>query len=494
MIIFDLFKQQWQQGIRARGFYKNLLVNIIMGAFALYMAGALLLFGFFLGDLLAEADTSLNPVELLNSAMLWLVVGGVLFRFLIQQLNTLNLPTYQMLPVKRSSLVNFLILKPLISPLNYISLLFIVPFAAQTITPYYNGTVAFQFILCFVFIIWFNSLFAAFLKRKLGSKIWSMFLLISVVAILIGLEYFQWFSLTTISGIVFNFIIQHIYGCLLLLVLPLVGFLLNKWFFAQNYYLERFHKTAKQDTISTRNLSFLDKFGVIGDLISLELKLLYRHKRTKSMIYVSVLFLLYGLIFYTDDIYKEVPSMLFFCALFSTGFMTLMYGQWVISWDSTHFDSLMTKNIPIHSYLQANFYLMMTFNVISFVLTMPYFFFGEHIIYLHISAFLFNTGISIPILLYFATYNRKRIELSQGSAFNYQGTTLKNFLIMLPVMLVPILILSIVSVLSNQTIALWAISIIGLIGIILHKPIISLCVKQFNTQKYKIAAGFREHE
>ena len=132
MIIFDLFKQQWQQGIRARGFYKNLLVNIIMGAFALYMVGALLLFGFFLGDLLATADTSLNPVELFNSAMLWLIVGGVFFRFFIQQLNTLNLPAYQMLPVKRSSLVNFLILKPLISPLNYISLLLIIPFAIRT--------------------------------------------------------------------------------------------------------------------------------------------------------------------------------------------------------------------------------------------------------------------------------------------------------------------------------------------------------------------------
>ena len=186
--------------------------------------------------------------------------------------------------------------------------------------------------------------------------------------------------------------------------------------------------------------------------------------------------------------------MLFFAAIFMTGFMMIMYGQWVISWDSTHFDALMTKNIPIRSYIDANYYLMAAFNVISFVLTTPYLFFGVEIAYLQIAAFLFNIGINIPILLYFAPYNRKRIELSQGTAFNYQGTTFKSFLIMLPVLLIPMIIVGVLSSIFNTMVALWTIAILGILGLVCHKPILSLCVKQFNTQKYKMAQGFREHE
>jgi hypothetical protein len=495
MVVFDLFKQQFKQGIRSRGFYKNMIINIIMGLFSLYMAAMLLFIGFFLGDLLTKMDTKLNPVELFNGVMLWLIIIAVLFRFFIQQLNTMNLPAYQMLPIKRSSLINFLILKPLLSPFNYITLLLVIPFAAKTIPLYYNGLVAFQFVINFIFIIWFDSLFAAFLKRKFGPKIWSIFILLGIIAVLGVLEYFQWFSLFNISLIVFNFLIQNIFGSLLLLLLPLGGFLLNKWFFARNYYPESFNKISiKQETTSTASLSFLDRFGIIGDLISVELKMLLRHKRTKSLIYLSVFFLFYGLIFYTNDLYGGRIGMLFFCALFVTGFMMMMYGQWVISWDSTHFDALMTKNIPVRSYINANYYLLAAFNIASFVLTMPYFYFGKHIVYMHIAAFLFNTGISIPVLLYFATFNRKRIELSQANAFNYQGTTFKNFLIIIPILLIPLIIVGILSVIFNDTVALWTIAIIGLLGLCFHKPILNLCVKQFNAQKYNLAQGFREKE
>ena len=495
MLIFDFFKQQWKQDIRARGFYKNLVTNIIMGAFALYMASMFLILGFFMGDMLEEIDTALNPVEVFNGAILWIVIIGVFFRFFIQQLNTMNLPTYQMLPIKRSTFLNFLILKPLLSPFNYLTLLLIIPFAVKSATYYCNGVVAFQLVVNFVFIIWFNSLFAAFLKRKFGSNILSFFIFLAIIGIFVGLEYFGWFSLSNVSAVIFNFLTQNILFSLLLLLLPVGGFLLNKWFFAQNFYIETFNKKiTKQENISTTSLSFLDRFGVIGDLISLELKLILRHKRTKSMMYVSILFLFYGLIFYTNDAYTNMSWMLFFAALFITGFMMIMYGQWVISWDSTHFDSLMTKNIPIRSYIKANYYLLAAFNIVCFVLTTPYFLFGEHIMYLHIAAFLFNIGINIPVLLYFATYNRKRIELSQGTAFNYQGTTFKSFLIMIPVLMIPIIIVTLFSVIFNEKIALWTISMIGLIGLFLHKPILSLCVKQFNAQKYKLAEGFREKE
>ena len=232
---------------------------------------------------------------------------------------------------------------------------------------------------------------------------------------------------------------------------------------------------------------------MIGELISMEIKLILRHKRPKSTLMVSCFFIFYGLLFYTNDIYAKNFGMLFFVAMFMTGILMLMFGQWLISWDSRHFDSLMTRNIPIKTYMLANYYLLIAFNIICFAVTTPYFYFGMKIVYLHISAFLFNIGVNIYLLMYLSTYNNKRIDLTKSSAMNYQGTTYKSFLIVFPIMFLPMLIVWALSTFFSLAVALWTLSILGISGVLLRKPLINACVNQFNRRKYKLAEGFREN-
>jgi hypothetical protein len=226
----------------------------------------------------------------------------------------------------------------------------------------------------------------------------------------------------------------------------------------------------------------------------MEIKLILRHKRTKSLLYMSGIFLLYGLMFYTQKAYADSYSMLFFVAMFMTGLLMLMFGQWFISWDSSHFDCLMTRNIPIRTYMSANYYLMIAFNVLCFVLTTPYFLFGMKIVYLHVAAFIFNVGVNIFLLMFLTTFNTKRVDLSKPNVMNYQGTTYKSFLIVLPIMFVPMAIVGIMSNFLSVGAALWTLTIMGLVGILLRKQLLTLCVNQFNRRKYKLAEGFREAE
>jgi hypothetical protein len=494
MLILDLVKQEWLKSIRAQGFYKNVAVSIFLGAFALYMMAILLFLGFSLPKILEEIKGGLSPTEMFNGAMLYLILGGLTLRFFMQQLNTLNLPPYQVLPVKRSTLINFLLLKPLVSFINYALLLVVVPFAIKSVASYYSGFTALRFVLAFILVVWFNSLMAAFLKRKFGSNLISFLGVLVVVAVIVALEYFKVFSLFVISKTIFGFVVFNPIGLIVPLVAAVLAFGLNKWFFSQNYYPENFNRKLASAKTSTANLSFLNRFGVIGDLISVELKLMLRHKRTKSLLYLSVIFLFYGLMFYPQQLHQNGSGMLFFIAMFMTGLLMFMYGQWSISWDSAHFDSLMTKNIPVRTYINANYYLMLAFNVICFVLTTPYFLFGTKIIYMQLAAFIFNIGINIFLLLFLATYNTKRVDLSRASAMNYQGTTYKSFLIVLPIMFFPMLVVWLLSTFFSLAVALWTLTALGLIGILLRKQLLTLCVNQFNRRKYLIAQGFREKE
>jgi hypothetical protein len=497
MVVFNLLKHAWLQSLRSKAFYKNLFVNIFIGFLALYMAVMFLFLGFGLGNLLEEIPSSLNPVELVSGAMLYLIIGSILVRFFMQQLTTLNLSLYQTIPVKRSTLVDFLLLKPLSSPINYFTLLIVIPFAMTSVTNHSSGTVAWGFVLTFIFSIWFDSLFTAFLKRKFGASLTSFFVMLSIPILFIVLEYFHLFSLFDFSGLIFGFLWHHSWACLFVFILPFIAFIANKRFFAQNYYPEHFNrKITATSTVDTTNspLSLFNRFGIIGEFISLELKLLLRHKRTKSILYMSLLFLLYGLLFYTNDLYLKHDGLLFFVAIFITGLLMFMYGQWIIGWDSSYFDGLMTKSIPIRSYMTAIYYLLVIFNLLCFMLTTPYFFFGTKIIQMQITAFIFNTGVNIPILLFFATYNTKRINLAQGTAFNFQGTTFKNFLVVVPIMILPMIIVGMLSLFAGIAVALWTLTIIGVLGMIFHKYLITICVNQFNKRKYRLAQGFRESE
>jgi hypothetical protein len=492
-----LLKQEWLRTKRAKAFYKNLTVNIILSLMILYFAAIFLIMGFNLGALLENfnAVLGLNPVEILNGTIIYAMLGGILLRLFMQQLGTINLFTYQMLPVKRSAIVNFLLFKSLASPLNYMTLLIVIPFALTSVNSYYDGATSFRFVVNIVFIIWFNSLFSAFLKRRFTSGFMSFVLLISVIAVIVAMEYFKLFSLFNISSAFFGFMLHHVWGSLLILMIPAAAFALNKWFFARNYYPEYFNRKIEKTGAGTAlNFSFLDRFGSIGDFMALELKLILRHKRTRSLLYTSAFFLLYGLFFYTNKMYSEKMGMLFFIALFMTGFLMFMYGQWIISWDSAYFDGLMTKNITVRHYIIANYNLLIAFNAICFVLTTPYFFFGVKVVQMHIAAFLFNTGINIVLLLFFSTYNTKRINLSQGTAFNYQGTTFKNFLVTIPMMFLPMALVGILSFFLETFVIMAIIAGTGLIGIIFHKPLVTLCINQFNKRKYALAQGFRETE
>lgn len=494
MLILNLVNQEWKKNVRAQGFYKNLAVNLMLGFFGLYLGTVLLVLGFSLDDLLEKASNKYNPMELFNGAMLYLLLIGLAFRFFMQQLNTINLPPYQVLPIKRSLLINFLLLKPLVSPVNYLLLFMVIPFAVQSVVGYYSAAIAFRFVVSFIFMVWFNSLTASFLKRKYGSSLFSFLLVLVVLAGIAAMEYFKLFSLFDISREFYGFIVLNPLGLIFPFATVGIAFSLNKWFFAQNYYPERFDIKIKGDKVFTNELSFLNKFGIVGELIAIELKLILRHKRTKSILYISCFFLFYGLLFYTNDLYANSNSMLFFVAMFITGLLMLMYGQWVVSWDSSHFDSLMTRNIPVRTYLSANYYMLVAFNIICFVLTTPYFFFGMKIMYMHLAAFIFNVGVNVFLLLFLSTFNTKRIDLSKTSAMNYQGTTFKSFFIVIPIMFVPMIIVGVLSSLASITVALWTLSVMGLAGILFRNSLITVCVNQFNRRKYKLAEGFREGE
>mgnify|MGYP001347555988 CR=1 FL=1 len=492
-MFFQLLRHNWLKCVRSPGFYKNLAMNIFIGLVAIYFLAVFVILGFLLPQILQEIVPETSPVHVFNGMLVFVVLMMLFMRFWFQPLSTINIQSYQQHPIKRNTLINYLLIRPLLNPVNYISLCFAIPFAFSGVAPVHGTDIAFRFVLITVFLIWFNTLFASFLKRKLGTNIVGILAFIAILLGLGALEFFKIFSLFTVSAQVFNFLIENSFGWILVLIFSSFAYFANRWFFAQNYYPETFERAAKKESIEKQNFSFMERFGRIGDLLSLQVKLILRHKRVRNALYLGILFLFYGFIFYPFEEYRK-PGYLMFTAIFITVIGMIMFGQWIINWDGAHFDFLMTRKISTRTYIRANYFLLLSLSVISFILTTPYFFFGEEILIYHSVAILYNIGINTHVYLFGATYNKKRLELAQGSAMNMQGVSIKNFIVLIPLLVVPMLIIGIFSLFSATNIALIILASIGLLGIIFTKQLLEVTEKQFLKRKYELCDGFRKKE
>jgi uncharacterized membrane protein YGL010W len=73
-----------------------------------------------------------------------------------------------------------------------------------------------------------------------------------------------------------------------------------------------------------------------------------------------------------------------------------------------------------------------------------------------------------------------------------QGTSANQFLIMVPVLIVPILIFSLFYYLFSVTVGVTVLCVLGLIGLVLKNTLMNMVTEQYRKKKYGMIAGFKE--
>ena len=230
----------------------------------------------------------------------------------------------------------------------------------------------------------------------------------------------------------------------------------------------------------------------MAPFLQLDLKLIWRNKRTKMQVWISLLFALYGLIFYTQDVYANMVVMHVFLGIFMTGIFLANFGQFIFAWDSAYYGMMMSQNIPLRKYLESKALLITVSIVVMFIVTIPYAYFGWKVFLVNVACAFYNLGINIPVILYFGSFNKKRIELDKSPVGNMQGTSAVQFLIMLPVLGAPILLFSIFNYLISFEVAVGVFIALGLLGVAFRGKLLDAVTNQYSKKKYGMLAGFKE--
>ena len=206
---------------------------------------------------------------------------------------------------------------------------------------------------------------------------------------------------------------------------------------------------------------------------------------------MSFFFLFYGLIFYNNPSMGAGYGSAIFCGMFMTGVFIINYGQFMFSWQSSHFDGLLSNKISVEDFFKSKFLLFTIFSSVNLILTIPYVYFGWRIILIHFIMYLWNLGINTLLVLYFANRNYKRIDLSKSASFNWEGIGASQWILSIPLLISPFIIFYPLHFLGYPEAGLTILGVMGLTFIVTRQYWLDRLVKIFNEKRYAIAEGFR---
>ncbi|MCG8410817.1 MAG: DUF5687 family protein [Bacteroidales bacterium] len=483
---------QWKEMTRSSLWQKSLVVNLIIGFFVLLMCLYLIALGVFIDSILKELYPDKDPFLVLNGGLLYYFGIDLLIRFFLYKLPVIRIESYLHLPIKKSKILNFILLKSSINIFNLLPLLVFIPFCIKVIAPYQSGTTAVAW-LCLMFIMILNNSFLLhYLKRKFVDKPFAIISISILIAATIALDKAGIIPMSEYSSIIFTYLsINPIYIAIPLLILVLV-YQLNYSFLKSRLTLEEINVKKKKKIDSLSKITYFNSLGELGEMLMLEFKLMWRNKHSRTIIAISPFLLLYGLIFYPQETYLESFGFLIFVGVFITGGTMFNYGHYIFSWESSYFDFILSNNISSYKHVKAKYIVIVISLVLSYILTLPYAFFGTKVFVINTATFLFNLGFTSFLLLYFASNSKTRIDMSKGSTFNFQGVGATNWILILPFLILPILIWYIFSLFGVPYWGITCIGAIGIIGIMLNKPLLKIAAKRFENKKYEMAKGFRE--
>jgi hypothetical protein len=480
-------KLEWKSFLRSASFGSNLALKIIMGIGALYFIVCFAILGTAVFFILK--DEGLDPLAAINKFMIYYVLFDLIIRYFLQKMPVTNIKPLLILPIKRGIIVHYSLGKTIISFFNVLHAFFFIPFTIVLLVQGY-GIHAFLWFLGMTALIYTNN----FINILVNSKNVVLYTVLTVLVGLAASQYYGVFDFTIYSKLFF----QGMYDTVYLFLIPIV-LLAAAYYFSFSYFKSRLNLddglAKKSDVAKTENFSWLDQFGTLGTFLKNDIRLLKRNKRSRTTLIMSVIFIFYGLLFFTQSIESyDNPWMKVFAGVFVSGGFLFTFGQFVPSWDSAYYQLMMSQNIQYREYISSKWWLMVIGTVISTLLASFYLYFGLHTYLIIVVGAIFNIGVNSHLVMLGGAFVKTPIDLTTSKqAFgDKQAFNVKTMLISLPKMLVPMGLYTLGYYLFSPNVGLLFVAAAGVLGFSFRNYVFNQIEKIYKTQKYETIAAYKQ--
>jgi hypothetical protein len=488
-MFLKFIRLEWKAFVRSQAFGTNMALKIFLGIIAVFYS--LMFLGLSAGGYyIIKKQMHQEPLVLVCKYLFYYFLADLIIKSLLQKLPVINIRPLLTLPIKRRTVINFALCKSLASFFNIVHVFSIVPFSVVLLREGYDPAGVLLWWLGMWLLVYINNLVNMLMSDN--DYVFAIFL--GVLALFSGLQYFSYFDVTRVTGVFFHGLFTTYYMVLFPLVAFIILWIVAHRFFSKKMYLDTGLKGRHQQA-KTQDFTWLNRFGSTSTFLKNDLKLILRNKRSKTTVVMSVLFIFYGLLFFTDmiEVYQGAGWQVF-ASIFVTGGFLFTFGQFVPSWDSAYYPLMMSQNIPYRQYIASKWWLMVIATAVSAVVCSFYLYFGWHVYLMILSGAVFNIGINSLLVLFGGAFVKTPIDLASGKqAFgNKQAFNIKTMLLTLPKTLGPILLYLLGEKLFSPTAGYLFVAGAGLLGLAFRNVAFRAIERIYKAEKYSTIAAYKQ--
>ncbi|MGB1449253.1 MAG: DUF5687 family protein [Flavobacteriaceae bacterium] len=485
----NLFLLQWKETFRAPQWEAKLSIKIVIGLVMLYFIGAFIFGASMVYPILNKEILAREPVEVFNGVVLYLFFFELVVRFFLQQLPVTNIQSLILLPFKKRQIINHVLLRSIFSGFNTTPLIIYLPFAISMYRDDYLGSQ--------VMAWWFSLLLITFCLNFLVyiiNKNNAFFVgLLALLAGTIALDVYWEIELGHVLGRAFDAVVVNPSFSFLFLLPVLLSYGAVFYFLKRGFYMDA-GLTKKRTAVRGGEYAFLNFLGEDALFLKNDLRMIIRNVRPRQIVLMSFLFLFYGMIFFTQDIYRNQESIMVFAGIFVTGGFTMTFGNYVPAWDSSYYKLLMTQNISYKKYLLSKWNLMVFATVVSTLLSFPYVYFGWDVMGIILSGAFFNMGLNTWTTLFGGLMNKSPMRLNvKAKAFeNTQAFSLNQFLLIIPKLILPVMLYWLPAKFIDPLAGYLTLAAAGILGIIFKDRLANWATALYLKQKHETIEAFNK--
>lgn len=493
MIYAALLRNHWKSFSRSFMGKRSWLVSLGLIPLVGYFVFVLVGLGLFFGRVFAPTTATGGSLALLNVHLIAIFSSTLGMRFFFQRPPRLEIGPYLHLPIRRSQLLRYYQGASLVTIHNLYPLLFFVPFSIRYLAPIHGGGAAIVWltgiVCCILITHYLNTILRVMVDR------YARVILILAI-LLVGVQLVDASMGTGVVNDLSALVFFPLAKGNLLILSGLASLLVATALLSTQALRLNLHASRNGGVHRRRVLPFNITFGrsPIANLILLELMLMWRNKRSKQYVLISVgVSTAYTALLLSDFNALFGSVMAAAVGLFASGVFALNYGQLMFAWESRYFDGLMARDLKPQHLVLAKFMVLQGSCLVLFLASLPLFIWlARELLMLHVAFLFYNAGVTSILMLLLAVYNRKRVNATEGSFFNYQGFSVMHWLWIIPTIIPPALLLYLLE--GTPETALSMIAALGLISMLLAWPSSKFIAQVLTRRKYLMAAGFRSHD
>lgn len=444
---------------------------------------------------------SVEAFDMVNGGFVVFLAMDFFIRFGMQDTPAQDIKPYKLLPIPQKFLLNVFLVRMGLRLYNLFWFCFFVPFGVLAVCRFYgfSGLVGYLLGVWLMFVV--NSYFYLIFRTLINRNI-----LYSAIPLL-------WFAAMIFLGLVSCDFTKELFGdnvqplfhasaelfrqfitwnpCGILtaavMIVPL---------FAINHYMQFraiYTEIAREEEVSTyksSQMKWLDRFGVIGEYLKLEVKSTMRNAVVRKQFVTGVVFMvMFCSAFAFTDIYDNDFMRIYICTycFACLGVMTLTM---VMCPEGNYIDGLMSRKESVLSLLKAKYYFNFILLLVPFLFALMPVMKGKLTMVDVWGCLFFTSGCVFPFLFQLAAYNNNSINLNAKLTKN-SGSTKTQMLFSLAALFVPMTVMYTLMIAFSEDVAAWCLLLIGLTGTLLHPVWLRDVYKRFMKRRYQNMDGFR---